>query len=909
MNARQLSFASGEIAPTLWARTDMAKYANALRTCRNFVVLPTGGATTRPGLDFVRELKDTGLRGRLLKFVFSNSQTFALEFGNRTVRFAQNGAPVVVAGVPYEIASPYATADLQAIRCVQSGDVITLVHPLYPVYELKRLGNTNWTLTPVNFGSTITPPTGLALIPIVGVDHTYSYRVTAVSTATGEESIPSAPVASLTATPTLVGENKLTWNAVTDPLNPPPGAPIVTPMGGAGIIYWVYRIVAHMPQGTTDGSAIGFTATGVIDLAANILIYNHLIWPGLPGATSYDIYRSPGGPATSHIPGKIATRLSTGAAFEIYHDHGAPGDSSLPPAYASRYNLYVSQDYGPYGLLGAVTADLRMPPVELDDIGQVPNFLVSPPEPFTGFANPGDYPSVTGYYQGRQLYANTLHAPEKVWGSQSGKFRNFTVHTILQDDDAVIFQLANSEVAAVQHLLDLGKLILGSEGGEWLIEGGTDGILTPFTVNPRVGSYNGAKSLPPIKVDRTVLYVQALGSKVLELGAAIQYGYYTFTGRDLSLFSSHLFDGFTIEDWDYQQIPNYTTWAVRSDGTLLGFTYVADQELSAWHRHDTDGAFENVCCVPEGNEVRVYVIVRRLVNGVTRRYLERFRSLTVTDPAESSYMDAALEYDGRNAGAGGTTLTLTGGSTWAFDELLVLTASAPEFLVGNVGDARFLRDAVGVQVSCRIQDYVSPTVVHVYPNRTVPASLHGAAAITWDRAVVRVAGLGHLEAKRVAVFADGFVVASPNNPSVDVVTVASGTVLLDRPYAHIRVGLPYLSDLETLDIDAPSGPSLKEERLVVTRVGLTVKASRTFWAGRQAPTGTDATEDLYEADIPGVDPGSDATPVVAYAPVDIKGEWTSSGRIFIRQIDPVPLTVLAAMPMGFIPSPGGDSGR
>ena len=61
-------------------------------------------------------------------------------------------------GVAYEIPSPYAEADLADIHYAQSGDILTLVHPRYPVQELRRYGVTNWTLSNAVFGSTLSAP-------------------------------------------------------------------------------------------------------------------------------------------------------------------------------------------------------------------------------------------------------------------------------------------------------------------------------------------------------------------------------------------------------------------------------------------------------------------------------------------------------------------------------------------------------------------------------------------------------------------------------------------------------------------------------------------------------------------------------------------------------------------------------
>lgn len=785
------SFGSGELAPALYARTDIAKYAAGLRTCRNFIVQREGGVNMRPGFDFVASAKVAANTIRLIPFVFNSTQAFVMEFGSQYIRFYANGAQVQSSpGVPVEVATPYLTADLPGIGFVQSGDVVTLVHHLYPPQQLTRVSNTHWTIGPISFQPQTAAPTGVVASGTASASGIfYIWVVTALNAVTGEESLPSA------STLWLVPSTGIAKNPVT------------------------------------------------------------VTWNPVPAAGSYNVYRL--------SPGTGLVAVLTGTSNTIFVD-----------------------------------------------TGQIQDILTNPPSPFTGFQQAGDYPSVTSYYQQRQAFANTLNQPETVWLSQSGSFPNFTESNPIQDSDAVIFSLAGQQVCAVRFLLDLGRLIVGSEGGEYMVQGDSNGTLTPTNINPIVGSYNGVNTLPPLRVGNTLLYVQALGTRILELKTNVYLGYYSFTGKDLTEYATHLFDGFTLNDWTYQQIPNYVTWAVRSDGILLGFTFNEDEQLLAWHRHDTLGSFENVCAIPEGGEHRVYAVVKRTINGQTVRYIERLRSLVLLNPTDdASYVDSMLEYDGRNYGAlnGNVTLTLTG-SGWTETDPLTLTASSNEFVSTNVGDARFLYDASGVKLSCIISAYISATQVTVFPVMDVPADMQGVAITHWDRAPITFGNLSTLNGQNVAVYADGFVVASPNNPTSNIVTVTNNQVTLDNPYAHVKVGLPYLADLETLDIDMPQGPSLKETKLNVTTVGLWVQASRGIWAGAIDPAITDPTlanstaglREVKSRNMMTYDPSLPPPVFTDFREVDVTSKWTLGGRCFIRQLDCVPLNVLAAVPFGYV---------
>ncbi|MBN1016292.1 hypothetical protein JTM58_35565, partial [Pseudomonas aeruginosa] len=113
----------------------------------------------------IAEVKASANFTRLIPFQYSTEQTYILEFGNLYIRFVSNGGQVVSGSVPYEIASPYTTADLRDLKFTQSADVLTIVHPNYAPRELKRLAPTNWTLTTIAFQPGIAAPTGLSGSP------------------------------------------------------------------------------------------------------------------------------------------------------------------------------------------------------------------------------------------------------------------------------------------------------------------------------------------------------------------------------------------------------------------------------------------------------------------------------------------------------------------------------------------------------------------------------------------------------------------------------------------------------------------------------------------------------------------------------------------------------------------------
>lgn len=754
----QPSFASGELAPSLYARVDVARYQTGLRLCRNFFVMPYGGVRNRAGTVFVQATKSNGA-ARLLPFQFNDSQTYILEFGNLYMRVYKDGGAVEASpGVVYEIVTPFTTAQLFELNYTQSADVMTLVHPSHPPKQLSRLDHNNWTLADYNFVPSIAAPTSFTGTGGGSGAQDSSYVVTAIiDNESLEESLPS----------TAYTKNNHSTLA---------------------------------PANTID-----------------------LSWAAVAGARYYHVYK----------------------------------DDTLS---------------GVYGFLGrAETTSFR-------DRGNInPAKTDTPPNAENPFSA-GNYPGAVGYYQQRLCFAGSDANPQTVWMSKTGAFKNFGYSTPYKDDDAITFSVASREVHRFRHLLPLREMLGLTTGGEWEVQGSETG-LTARSVQAKIQSYNGSSKLPPIVVDNAALYVQARGSKV----SALQYSFEAdgFAGNDLTKYSPHFFRGHTLVDWAFQQQPDSLVWAVREDGVMLGMTYLPEEKLIAWHQHVTDGAVESVACVPEGEEDALYMVVRRTVNGATKRYVERMASRRVTSSDDAFFVDCGLTYDGRNTGF--FSLTLSGGTTWQYPEVVTMTAGGfSPFTVGSVG--RFYRLALpdGSRIRVKVTAYTSSTVVSVELQEICPAGLRGVATIFWGLMATTISGLDHLEGKTVAILADGDV--HPHR------VVASGSITLQSPAAVAHIGLPYTAEMETLDIDSPDGETILDKRKVVTSVTAYLEESRNFFAGSDSAH-------LYEQRAAKRARYTDEqASVTGPSQLSIGTSWSEKGRVYIQQPDPLPLTVLALIP-------------
>ena len=209
------SFSGGEVTPEFFGQLEDGKFKTGAARMRNFLALPHGPAKNRPGFRFVSEVKSSGQKTRLLRFTFSTTQTMVVEMGAGYFRFHPDSATLVTDdGVPYEVANSYLQDDLFSVKYVQSGDILTLVHPNYPPMELRRYGALDWRFVSINFSAPIAAPTGVTVSrSSTDTNYTYTYVVTAVND-NGEESVASSPVSVQGNLYNTGASNTVSWRAV-----------------------------------------------------------------------------------------------------------------------------------------------------------------------------------------------------------------------------------------------------------------------------------------------------------------------------------------------------------------------------------------------------------------------------------------------------------------------------------------------------------------------------------------------------------------------------------------------------------------------------------------------------------------------------------------------------------------------
>lgn len=823
---RQISFAGGEFAPTLWSRHELERYGTGLRKARNFFITEHGCAMNRAGTGLVDEMLG---RTRILRFVFSDSQSYVLCFTNLKLRIcSQVGMVESAPGVVLEVATPYLEADLSRLKIAQQGDIVTITRGGYSPRELRRSSHTSWSLVEVSFDApvpTFTADIAVQALTLTGANETH-------------------PVKEWQWAITVVGQN-LSTGQVTE------SAPIVVDSK-----WTCSRPIWNMSTTYALNDRVWFQGGTYVSKAGG-----NLGFP--PSDTTWWTKDLVTNATFTYAPLQLPVVLYPDRVVVLNWDFDGTGGGSISGCRTISYRIYRGRN-GIFGFVGETSI------TEFRDDGVIPDFSVNPPsgtDPFAVFDESGavvshEYPDVVTYFSQRRWFARL----GRLQGSGINAYSNFDVSTPSRDDQAVDFTLASRSFEEIRSLVGLDMLVPLSASSEWSVRGaGQNEVITPNSILARVGSESGSSWVDALVVHDIILHVTSKGTRVREL----VFDGNRYAGGDLTVFAKHLFVGRTIVDWAYQDEPNHIVWCVLDDGTLVSLTYMKEQQLWAWTRHDTQGTVEAVCVVPETSEDALYLVVLR--NG--HRFLERMATRVVTDVREGLFLDCSLSYDGRNTTS--KTMTVSGGSTWEPDDEVTITASAATFAASNVDDA-ILLDPDGSPVELVITGYSSPTVVTARVETTIPSAYRGAATTDWALAVNVFSGLSHLEGLPVLALADG----SPQGPF----TVSGGSITLDGPAAVVHVGLGYDQEIETLDFVGPPKSNVK----AVKKVRLEIDGTK-----GQLEVG-ETLDDVQIWDQRNVSHGYGPIPIETLeADVRVSSKWGTSGRVAIRNSEPTPVTLLA----------------
>jgi hypothetical protein len=264
------------------------------------------------------------------------------------------------------------------------------------------------------------------------------------------------------------------------------------------------------------------------------------------------------------------------------------------------------------------------------------------------------WPSSVTLHEGRLWFAGA----SKVWGSVSDNYLSFDLD---KEGDAGPIQrtIGEGPIANINWLLPLGRLQLGADSAIPSARSSTfDEPLTPTVFMLKNQITMGAAPIAAVKIDSRGQFVDQSKLRAYDLKYDVQANDYTIEDvtRLHPLIAGDPRTGVAgFVALAAQRIPDTRVHYVRADGQVCVLLYDAVDSVAAWWRIKTDGVIEDVCTLPGQPEDRVYYVVKRTINGQTKRSLERLAMLhECVGGTLSKNLDAFATYQGA------PTATLTG---------------------------------------------------------------------------------------------------------------------------------------------------------------------------------------------------------------------------------------------------------
>ena len=311
------------------------------------------------------------------------------------------------------------------------------------------------------------------------------------------------------------------------------------------------------------------------------------------------------------------------------------------------------------------------------------------------------YPHHVAIFQQRMVFARNTRSPQTVWFSNTGDFENFapseqlgsatgqstaTGASIIGDQilatNGMTFTFDSGTIDEIQWLIAQQKLVAGSTGGIYAVYGSEQDLtITPFNFTIKRESTQPAQTNSnAIPYDNNILFIQGTGKKI----RLITYGDISSsaTSADMTFRATDILLNQAVQVVE-TDIPNFLSWFRLKDGTLVGLTYIPQQETIAWHQHKIGGDYSytntrggdptgnlasdkshavvlDMCTIPSSTRDQLWMLVRRTIpvadSSNSHRIIESVEVMedwmTTETISDSKYLDGHVTHSGTNVASG-----------------------------------------------------------------------------------------------------------------------------------------------------------------------------------------------------------------------------------------------------------------
>lgn len=641
-------FNGGEMSPIMDGRTDSEKYATGCRLLENFIVRPYGGIFKRPGTRYGVADADVTDCVRLIPFRRSTSINFVLGFKTNAIKVWSYSAGAFT--LVTTLTTTYAEDDIKRIHFVQLNDVMFLTHPSYHPKRITRANDGTWAIedVPFQFAPALDPPDDAVTLTIV---YDANDWVANTSYVIGDfvlylNELYRCKTANTDAAFTAGKWDKATYR--------PPWNVDQTYVAGDVVEYFgsnyfwkgasTVATTANRPGVGADWVLMSFTDYRLIASSATFDA-NEVgsTWLLSPGSTKRTVSET--------IPTSIGTRTSAAAFIQgsylartNWSAAGAPNKTTFQLQESlDRMNFTTIKEWFINGLqegtisytndapntgawyrwvslkddaAGGTGATMTIEPangkldipfkiesyVSTTQVRGIPKLAVDSliPNEVIGSAFPiwrkgafsasRGYPRTVAFHDQRLWFAGTATEPMRLWGSQTDDFYTFLTGTF--DTSGIDVTLAATQANDIQWIASFKRtLVIGTTGEEWTLDSGDqDNPLTPDSLRLRRWSRYGSSYHQPILAGDGLLWLTR-DNRLREFAYVFEKDGYS--APEMSLLAEHIPTRSEIVNIAYSQSPDPIVWLIHADGTWSGFTYDRENNVTAWHRHISEGALCN----------------------------------------------------------------------------------------------------------------------------------------------------------------------------------------------------------------------------------------------------------------------------------------------------------------------------
>jgi hypothetical protein len=563
----------------------------------------------------------------------------------------------------YEVTTSYTAAQVDELSFTQSADVLFLAHPSHPPARLERNDTNNWTLTELLPSSGSSPTTVLTDGPFLATNTTDTTMTIALATGGGGvtwTTVFTNGALSLEEVGTVSPSNvDVTTNSFTLANHP--------------LVNGMKIQFSAIPSGFTSSPTLSATTDYFVVSATQ----NTFKVATTAGGTPVDITAAPTSDDMtvnkSFVDKDVYVRVTASAVAGINDDTGfQSGDIGRYLRLNSEIAPQIKWGYGEIiELLGGTSTTVVLVKLKkaIAGVGATTEWQLG------SFSETTGYPRTVQIYQQRLVYAGTTEEPQTIFFSKTADFFNFAateplgrstgqfdsagrsiIGEQIYEDNALSLTISSDTVDQIEWLSEDRRLTIGTSGGIFQLYGTDDDVtLTPFSFSiTKVSAWACDPTALPAKVGNNLLYVQNNGRKLREL--AFDKLQDQYSAADLTLRSEDISETGIIAT-AYQDQPYSVLWCLRNDGRLAGLTYVDLLQMRAWSRHTIGGSHtdatygnhakvESIASIPRGTHDQLWMIVKRDINGGTKRYvefLERFFVASEVVPSDAHFVDSGLE--------------------------------------------------------------------------------------------------------------------------------------------------------------------------------------------------------------------------------------------------------------------------